>query len=758
MDNGSNLNMANKFEPDNRRNSVRLKPSPPLDHPVTFKYKINRNYKCTRRKRLCLMFKKYLITSLTTISILVSLCIGFLSKNKDTSNFELTKQQVFYLELPNTLLSRCLNIFICPLFVSNILLTLGSIRCKEGWIRFFKSYTKMILCINMLSFTLSITIAYLYLIQSKQSNTNLEQVNRLNISSLPECILIKPYVSRMNMITTPACDMLRSRNMIDKTYEESTQLNQQTLYHQMRMESLLYFKDNSRFNNSSIYKLDKVYDYETTILIGKLLQDNHELIENRFFNSTFSDDESTLKTNNISTFEVFLTNKSPINSPSLTALILLYNTVPQVSLFGQANEQIIAQYSYPKKVEITPTNIRSLNIEPSLLDWQIELNTYKIDTSNYLLLLTTSILLGISLSFIDELLSNPMLDFCASLSKVCSSISLVLLKISPIFAIPLMTSRLIQARKNGNPSVKFNDEFKLMANLMFATSGSLIIYTFIILPLIYLLLARRSPLALFRKIIEPTSAAFSTSSSCLVLAATVDCLEDVCHRSNIIVTRLVVTLGHVMCQNGNSMCQIIFAIFVAHQSSLGQQQLPLSSALKIGLSAYMTSLIQIGRPSTRIATVLMMNIDSLNVEPRKLCLICVVDFLITKMSAVADVVSISTLVTTVNAISDFNNIDLQPSKISQIEEGLNDSIPLTNTVKNSRDMLTTLDDTVNTTDISPEIKPKSKLGSSVGKIGSTNQLLRTTSAPTGGTKEKQIITVTITPPHYISKELETSKC
>ena len=127
------------------------------------------------------------------------------------------------------------------------------------------------------------------------------------------------------------------------------------------------------------------------------------------------------------------------------------------------------------------------------------------------------------------------------------------------------------------------------------------VHGFVVLPLIVLLIARRSPLEWFRGIRPAMAVAFSTSSSSATLPVTIQSCED-----NLDVPRgvasFVLPIGATMNMDGTALYEAIAALFVAQalgmDLSAGQQVIIVITAMAASVGAA-------GIPSAGIVTMVM---------------------------------------------------------------------------------------------------------------------------------------------------------
>ena len=146
----------------------------------------------------------------------------------------------------------------------------------------------------------------------------------------------------------------------------------------------------------------------------------------------------------------------------------------------------------------------------------------------------------------------------------------------------------------------FVGELLKIAKYALTVISGLVIHGFIILPLILLILARRSPLKYAGQLLTPLTTAFSTASSSATLPITMEYVEEagVSKRS----AGLVLPLGATINMDGTAMYEAVAAIFIAQSYGVdltGAQQ------VVIFFTATLAGIGAAGIPEAGLVTMVM---------------------------------------------------------------------------------------------------------------------------------------------------------
>lgn len=141
--------------------------------------------------------------------------------------------------------------------------------------------------------------------------------------------------------------------------------------------------------------------------------------------------------------------------------------------------------------------------------------------------------------------------------------------------------------------------FAPLMSFFFTVVLALAIHTFLTLPLLIQLIARRSALRHFLAMSPAMLTAFSTSSSSATLPVTMDCLEKRAKVSNR-VTSFVLPLGATVNMDGTALYECVAALFIAQAYGLG---LDVATQFTVVVIALLTSIGVAGIPAASLVAI-----------------------------------------------------------------------------------------------------------------------------------------------------------
>lgn len=222
--------------------------------------------------------------------------------------------------------------------------------------------------------------------------------------------------------------------------------------------------------------------------------------------------------------------------------------------------------------------------------------------------ITFAILFGLVLSQLNGDGPAAVLRVVRGLLEVVQALTLAVVKLAPVGIFALL------AREVARSGVEIFREL----GFYFATVGfGLLIHASVTLPLILLLVARRSPFEYFRAGSPALATAFSTASSSATLPLTMECAE---HRAGLSkdVSSFVLPLGATVNMDGTALYEAVAALTIAQMYNIhlgiGQQAIVLLTALlasvgaagipMAGLVMLVVVLEAVGLPLAGIATII----------------------------------------------------------------------------------------------------------------------------------------------------------
>jgi Na+/H+-dicarboxylate symporter len=173
----------------------------------------------------------------------------------------------------------------------------------------------------------------------------------------------------------------------------------------------------------------------------------------------------------------------------------------------------------------------------------------------------------------------------------------VVVACAPVGVFALVATRL--GRAGGWEA--FATELSAIGRYALTVISGLAIHGAVVLPLILLLVARRSPLAFARAMMEPIFLAFSTASSSATLPVTMECVSTK-GKVDSRVGNFVLPLGATVNMDGTALYEAVAAVFIAQAYGL---DLSLPTQLVIVLTATLAAIGAAGIPQAGLVTMVM---------------------------------------------------------------------------------------------------------------------------------------------------------
>lgn len=649
----------NTLPESSRRSSVcRLKPAPNITHPITFHYEIQHH--TTRMQKLTKAFKVYRLTVLTLICVLAGLVIGLISR---TFAKNWTERQFMYIELPGELYLRLLKLMIIPLIVSNVILSFGTIHGKLSS-HLAKVASFLYLGSNLMAITVAIVLALLIfpfkkpIIGGNLATNPLQNVIQIdNHHYFTEYHdSIKRYREYHPMFYHTDKNEPNMRVQQSKiSNEKGPNLEQEQQFRRGRLNLTNSNEDDTQNQKQNLstshFSSSPTTSINTEIVTSPNLakQDQDQLssstqtkpsadqsyrgpsyryaqAENNNNYDTENNDEPTREfvrlvstkhggdnTQNINqNNHIALSTKLPMD----VLLDVFRNLIPD-SIIGATLQQARTRLFAPIGLVI----LKNGSTDPPPSSWPMGHEV--VDQANIIGLLAMSVMTGVILSHMEEA-SKPMLDLCACVSELSLRIGMIAINLTPFCIMFLLIGQIARAR---NLSSMAGELFMYSITVI----SALLIYGFVLLPLVYYLITKKSPIKFLFSLLEALIASFATSSSSATMPLLLNCLVDL--ELNPVIVRAFGPLGSVFNMNGTAIYEAIGAIFIA--KTLGVQ-LPLTSLLLVGLSSSVASLSTTGIPSSGMMTMVIV-LNAINLPVLQLSLIYIVDFIIDRFRTVINV-------------------------------------------------------------------------------------------------------------------------
>jgi len=246
-----------------------------------------------------------------------------------------------------------------------------------------------------------------------------------------------------------------------------------------------------------------------------------------------------------------------------------------------------------------------------------------ITSGNMLQIVFFAVMFGITLTFVDDKISKPVIDFFDGTSQTMIKMVDIIMKLAPIGVFSLIA----------NTISDFG--FSILQTLLwycFVVVLGLFLHTTIVYGLIVKFIGKMNPLVFFRGIRNAQAIGFSTSSSAATLPVTIDCLENKLGVKKDF-TSFVLPLGATINMDGTALYQGIATIFIAQIYGM---DLSYVQQISIVLTAVLASIGTAPVPGVGLI-MLVMILQSVNVPAEGIALILGVDRILDMLRTITNV-------------------------------------------------------------------------------------------------------------------------
>lgn len=208
--------------------------------------------------------------------------------------------------------------------------------------------------------------------------------------------------------------------------------------------------------------------------------------------------------------------------------------------------------------------------------------------------------------------------------------------------------------------------FESLLLYMVTVIVGLIIHSFVVLPVIYVVFTRKNPLTYVGGLVKALLTAFGTSSSSATLPVTFRCLEE----NNGIdkrVTRFVLPIGATINMDGTALYEAVAAIFIAQASGMN---LNFGQYIAVSLTATLASIGAAGIPQAGLVTMLIV-LQTIGLPEDAITLIISVDWFLDRIRTTVNVLGDAFGAGIVAHLSrdDLLEMDAHQSAEERMEEG-----------------------------------------------------------------------------------------
>lgn len=244
---------------------------------------------------------------------------------------------------------------------------------------------------------------------------------------------------------------------------------------------------------------------------------------------------------------------------------------------------------------------------------------------NVLGLVVFSIVFGIILGRIGER-GMPLKAFFEALNEVIMKMVALVMWVSPIGICSLIAAKVAAM----DDIVK---SLNMLGLYMATVIAGLLIHALIIIPLLYLIAARKNPLKYYAGLRDAIITAFGTSSSSATLPTTIHCLE-VHNKVDARISRFVLPLGATVNMDGTALYEAVAAVFIAQANGI---TLNVGQLITTCLTATAASIGAAGIPQAGLVTMIIV-LQAVNLPTDDIGLILAVDWFLDRIRTSVNVI------------------------------------------------------------------------------------------------------------------------
>lgn len=524
-----------------------------------------------------------------------------------------------YVEIPGELYLRLLKLIIIPLLVSNVILSFGTLKGKLSS-QLGKIAGFLYLSTNLMAIIIAIVLVLL-ICPGKKPEAPTEGSTKSDSDTT-----VKPPKSYLQLDNSLLFHHHYHRRYSNNEYHDSMRRfkNYRPLFlnrdQYVEIPDVLIRKNSPMHSWAHTTKTTTTNDTIITLIeVSEFAHQHQHSMPNPILQPEQVAEHLLAKVpnRNASMFNsddhrFGLNTKLPVD----VLLDMLRNLVPD-SIIGATLQQSRTRLYAPLGLVIGING--STNPPPSR--WPI--GHEMVDQANIIGLLAISVLTGVVLSHMESA-SRPLLDLCACISELSLRIGMMATNLAPFCIMFLLIGQVARARDLGSVA---GELFMYTLTVIIA----LILFGFVLMPLLYYLILKRSPVEFLLNMHEAMVSSFATSSSSASMALMLNCLNKM--EMNPVIVGAFGPLGSVFNMNGTAIFEAIGAIFIAQTLGL---TLPPTSLLLVGLSSAVASFSTSGIPSSGMMTMVIV-LNAINLPVLQLSLIYIVDFIIDRFRTVVNV-------------------------------------------------------------------------------------------------------------------------
>jgi Na+/H+-dicarboxylate symporter len=273
---------------------------------------------------------------------------------------------------------------------------------------------------------------------------------------------------------------------------------------------------------------------------------------------------------------------------------------------------------------------------------------------------------GISLLFIPNDKSKPVIEVVDSIMEVFLKMVDLVMKAAPFFVFALLAG--VVSKMAGDDISKVVEIFKGLSWYSLTVVLGLATMIFLIYPLLFKVFVKSVSYIGFFKAMGPAQTlAFSTSSSAATLPVTMECVEDNLGVDKK-VTSFVLPIGATVNMDGTCLYQAVAVVFLAQMHMI---DLTLGQQLTIVLTATLASIGSAAVPSAGLVMLIIV-LESVGLNPAWIAIIFPVDRILDMMRTVVNVTGDATVCSIIAKGEGLFNYDPEkdPDEVWKIKENV----------------------------------------------------------------------------------------
>ncbi|WP_419211668.1 dicarboxylate/amino acid:cation symporter [Maribacter sp. X9] len=244
---------------------------------------------------------------------------------------------------------------------------------------------------------------------------------------------------------------------------------------------------------------------------------------------------------------------------------------------------------------------------------------------------------GISLLFIPNEKSKPVIEVVDSIMEVFLKMVDLVMKAAPFFVFALLAG--VVSKMAGDDISKVVEIFKGLSWYSLTVVLGLAFMIFVVYPALFKIFIKKVSYTGFFKAMGPAQTlAFSTSSSAATLPVTMECVEDNLGVDKK-VTSFVLPIGATVNMDGTCLYQAVAVVFLAQMHMI---DLTLGQQLTIVLTATLASIGSAAVPSAGLVMLIIV-LESVGLNPAWIAIIFPVDRILDMMRTVVNVTGDATV-------------------------------------------------------------------------------------------------------------------